>query len=230
MRCFGYYIVKALAKPEWCTLNTCELLSVSENGLSCKFPDLEKCFYINCPKSEREKYKSYLGLNAEEFSEFCDLVSNLFSEKRLTTDARFCRFEDAVKMIRYIHNADDYKIYGLYADEDVFDVFESEGYFKAVKPADYAENCGKSIGWEILGSESAGADYYFNSYIINSLNEIIESKCEIELKADNKTGLIQNSYEEIKEFCKVIQGMGEPVLWLPFEIYDTTPRNNSKQI
>ena len=66
MRCFGYYIVKALAKPEWCTLNTCELLSISENGLSCKFPDLEKCFYIN----EMNNSNDIKG-RKEELGTFC---------------------------------------------------------------------------------------------------------------------------------------------------------------
>lgn len=40
MRAFGYYVVKPLPAPGWCRLDEESILSVSENGLSEKFPDL----------------------------------------------------------------------------------------------------------------------------------------------------------------------------------------------
>ena len=81
MKCFGYYIVKSLIRPEWCTLKTSHILSVSEDGLSEKFPDLTKCFWINYPKSDRRQYQNYLQLDNNEFADFCDLVADLFENK-----------------------------------------------------------------------------------------------------------------------------------------------------
>ena len=36
MKCFGYYIVKPMTKPKWCTLNTSKILTISESDLSYK--------------------------------------------------------------------------------------------------------------------------------------------------------------------------------------------------
>lgn len=79
----------------------------------------------------------------------------------------------------------------------------------------------KKIGYDILGCESLGKGYFsFDSYIINSLNEALEQQTDNSLIIDTQTGLIQNTYEEIKQYCSFIQGQGEPVIWTPYEVYE----------
>ena len=62
MKCFGYYIVKPLEKPEWLNLEAIHILSVG-SGLSDTFPDLAKCFWTNYPESDRIQYKKKLPKN-----------------------------------------------------------------------------------------------------------------------------------------------------------------------
>lgn len=214
MKCFGYYIVKPMPKPKWCTLNTNRILTISEGDLSYKFPDLTKCFWINYPQSDREQYAEYLGLNSDEFLEFCQLVKDLFDLHRISTDGRLRYLEDAFKLSTYIRNNEEYRIVGLYTDGEVFLKFEKEGYFNVVESGNDS-NDGKCLGCEILGSEMLGDGYFgFFSYIENSLNEVLDKN--VSLLIDNQTGLILNTYEETKQFSNMIQGMGEPVIWTPF--------------
>lgn len=218
MKCFGYYLVKPMPKPDWCTLKARKILTVSENNLSCKFPDLRKCFWVNYPKGDRDEYKEYLGLNNSKFSEFCQLISKMFNEKHLTADVRFSCFEDALLISTYLQKINDYKLVGLFTDIELFSEFEKEGYFKIVKAGSNSDR-GKSIGFEILGSELIGENNFsFDSYIINSLNEVLEDN--VDLIVDYQTGLIKNTYKETKHFSDIIQGMGEPVIWRPFELYE----------
>ena len=221
MKCFGYYIVKPLIKPEWCTLKTSHILSVSEDGMSEKFPDLTKCFWINYPRSDRIQYQNYLQLNDNEFSEFCDLVSDLFENKRMTTDVRFCCFEDVKRVFQYLKNVSQYRIVGLFTDSLIFDEFEREGTFETVPSAQDCTILRSIIGCDILGCEHMGKGYFsFGSYIADSLNEVIENQFGDKYVIDCRTGLVQNTYEETKLFCDLIQGQGEFVIWTPFEIYE----------
>ncbi|MDE6729632.1 MAG: hypothetical protein K2J71_02510 [Oscillospiraceae bacterium] len=220
-KCFGYYIVKPLIKPEWCTLKTSHILSVSENGLSEKFPDLEKCFWINYPKSNRTEYQRYLQLSDYDFQDFCKLVADLFEHKRLTTDVRFYCMDDVIKISQYLRNADGYRIIGIFTDSEIFDEFDNKGTFDVVKAGIECSKPKKIIGCDILGCESSGEGYFsFDSYLINSLNEELEQLTDHSLIVDARTGLIQNSYEETKQYCDLIQGQGEPVIWTPYEIYE----------
>lgn len=200
MKCFGYYIVKPLAKPEWCTLNAQSIISVSEDGLSEKFPDLTKCFWINYPERDRIQYQRYLQLSDNDFNELCTDVAGLFNNRLMTTDVRFCRFEDVTKLYKYLKNAEGYKIVGIYAEPETFDKFEKEGSFETVRAGKECKTVlKKSLGCDILGCESIDRGYFsFDSYISNSLNEVLEQLSEIKFTVNSQTGLIQNTYEETK--------------------------------
>ncbi|MBR1421976.1 MAG: hypothetical protein IJ571_00845 [Ruminococcus sp.] len=221
MKCFGFYIIKPLVKPEWITLNTSHILSVSEDGLSEKFPNLEKCFWINYPKSNRVQYQNYLQLDDKDFSDFCKLVADLFDRKRLTTDVRFCCIEDVIKICQYLRNVNGYRIIGIFTDSVIFKEFENEGTFDVVMAGKECTLKKRKIGCDILGCESLGNGYYsFDSYIANSLNEVIEKQSNYRYTVDIKTGLIENTYEETIFFSNLIQGQGEFVIWTPFEVYE----------
>ena len=217
-KCFGYYLVKPLPCPCFFTHKADKILSVSDNGLSDKFPDLSKCFWKNSSEKDKITYAKYLGLNSNEFPAFCENVSDLFSSGRLTASVRFCSSADAVMLSRYIKNHRDYKLVGLFTDIENFSRFENEGYFSAVGAGD--DNItGKLIGCDIIGCDYENDGHsFFDSYTINALNEVLEKK--VDLQIDRNTGLIRNGYDEAKRFAAIIQGQGEPVIWTPFEIYE----------
>lgn len=219
MKCIGYYIVKPLLCPEWCTLQTSHILSVSENSLSEKFPDLKKCLWINYPESNKKQYQKYLMLSDEEFSDFSLLVADLFNNKLLSADVRFSTLEDTMRIYNFLKNVDGYRILGVYTDEDSFKEYENEGLFKIVMSGKENPVPGQKIGYEILGCENCGnGSFSFDSYIINSLYEVIEAQPNTKILIDNQTGLIQNTFEEVKAFCDMIQGQGEYVVWTPCQV------------
>ena len=208
-----------MPKPGWCTLKAESILSVSENGLSEKFPDLTKCFFVNCPRSNRAEYRRYLGLDDDVFSEFCRTVAHLFDDKKLATDSRFVCIEDILAVSRFLRNVEGIRVVGIYTDDDIFEEYRSEGTFDTVGAGMAHSLSSRKIGCDILGCESLDHGYScFDTYIINSLNEKIGQRAE--LKVDEHSGLLQNTYEETKHFCDMISGMGEPVIWTPFEVYE----------
>ena len=134
---------------------------------------------------------------------------------------RFCCLEDVLKIRKYLRKVKGYRIVGIFTDTEIFDEFEREGTFDVVRFGKNNTVKRKSIGFDILGCECCGkGNFCFNSYLSDSLNEVIEKTADIKFTTDSQTGLIQNSYEETEYFCSLIQGMGEFVIWTPFEVYE----------
>ena len=52
----------------------------------------------------------------------------------------------------------------------------------------------------------------------NNLEDVIKEN--FDLKTSPDTGLIQNKFEEAEKFANLIQGMGEPVYWVPYLVYE----------
>ena len=220
MKCFGYYIARPVPKPKYVKLDVSCLLSVG-NELSDTFPDLTKCFWINYPNSERIHYKERLQLTDDEYSDFCCLISDLFNTGRMSPDVRFSRVEDALKVCEYLKDTEGYKILGLFTSSEIFEEFEKEGFFNVFRAGEESSIPCAFLGCDILGSENGGnGSFYFECYLVNSLNEIIAKHFEKEYMVNYETGLMINSFSDVNKFCECIQGMGEPVIWTPFEVYE----------
>ncbi|MDE6593224.1 MAG: hypothetical protein K2K57_09205 [Oscillospiraceae bacterium] len=216
MKCLGYYFVKPLPRPWWCTLETEKILSVSENGLSDKFPDLTKCFFTNYPKRVRYEYAQILGLDEEEFVGFSRLTEELFYKGELDNYSRFRSLGSAEEMLPYLENIGQnigmFRLVGLFTDEEIFC-----GYKRDIQNADESTRfTAKKLGCEILGNSAVkNGELAWDSYIINSLNEELD-----DLRVDSGTGLIVNDFVQVKEFAEMIRSMGESVIWNAFEIYE----------
>lgn len=213
MKCLGYYFVRPLQRPWWCTLEAEKILSVSENGLSDKFPDLTKCVFTNYPKRERFDYARMLGLDEEEFVGFSRLAEDMFNWGELDSYSRFRSLESAEKMLPYLENTGGtFRLVGLFTDED--SVCGYKGNIQNVNKS--GRFTAKKLGCEILGNGAVGdSGLAWDSYIINSLNEEL-----VDLQVDSGTGLIVNDFGRVKEFSEMIRSMGEPVIWNAFEIYE----------
>ncbi|MDE7294085.1 MAG: hypothetical protein K2N72_06645 [Oscillospiraceae bacterium] len=220
MKCLGYYFVRPLPRPWWCTLEAENILSVSENGLSDKFPDLMKCVFTNYPKREHYEYARMLGLDEEEFVGFSRLAGDLFNWGELDSYSRFRSLESAEAMLPYLENIGSkigpkigmFRLVGLFTDEEIF-----REYKKDIQNADESRHfTAKKLGCEILGNGAVGdSGLAWDSYIINSLNEELDG-----LRVDSGTGLIVNDFGRVKEFSEMIRSMGEPVVWNAFKIYE----------
>ena len=79
------------------------------------------------------------------------------------------------------------------------------------------KNDGQFIGYDIIGLEWGG---FIHSYLCNGLQKDIAEKFPLTV---NDYSLIQNPYEQVKEFADYIQGKGEPVYWIPVAMYEHTP-------
>lgn len=220
MKCFGYYIVKPIIRPEVMKIEASNILTISD-GICDTFPDLTKCFWVNYPESDRIRYKEALQLTDSEFSDFCSLISDLFDAGMMAPDVRFSWIEDALKVYKYLKNVDGYRIVGLFTSAEIFAEYEEEGCFSVFKAGEETSIPCKFLGRDILGSENGGnGSFYFECYLANMLNEEIEMHPDSGYSVDSETGLLMNSFSEVSKFCDWIQGMGEPVMWTPFEVYE----------
>ncbi|MBR1554654.1 MAG: hypothetical protein IJ644_04590 [Oscillospiraceae bacterium] len=209
MLCLGYYIAGLVRKPDYCLLDAESILTVSIDALGNNQPDLTKCFYSNYPKRVRKEYADYLHLNPAEFSEFCNLTANLIETNALTIDRRFSRLEDARNMFRYFQDKPEFYLTGLFTKAEYIQELHI--------PASASAPEGVLLGHDILGAWNENGCFDFECYLINSLEK--ELLRQFDLKVSPETGLIQNSFSETERFAQAIQGMGEPVRWMPFAVY-----------
>lgn len=68
---------------------------------------------------------------------------------------------------------------------------------------------GEFIGCDIIGWDISG----FHSFLCNSLHEKFDDI------SFNKYGLLDESFEKVEQMAEKIQGMGEPVNWIPVMIH-----------
>ena len=214
MKLMGYYIVRPVTRPSFCTLDCTHILTVSEYEFDCVFPDLTKCYFINYPQSVREEYAKQYGLDDAAFVKMCQLTNEFINEHRMAIDCRFGSLEDARAMLRFTEKTDGHRIIGIYTEESIAAEFGDE-YFSCI-PLTECDETGITIGCDILGSECIGGDFRYCCYLVNGLDKVIAEKAEIII--DHSTGLLQNPFDEVRGFADMIQGMGEPVVWTPFEI------------
>lgn len=215
MKCLGYYWIFPKCRPEWCSLPADSILSI-DDCFSRKFPDLSGCFWTNYPDKTRQAYREYLRLDRAEFSEFSALTEQLFNCGLLSEYSCFRDIESAVLMGKFLRNIKGYRLVGIFTEYPISPGTEilNDDMSHSI-PTEF-------LGCEILGSFAGnGTSLSLCSYLSNSLNDILAK--ETAYMTDRATGLILNSYEETKKFARQIQGMGEPVVWTPFEIYEYYP-------
>jgi len=212
---FGYYIVEPIQTTTWLHLNCPQVVTITE-CICNVHPLLRGTFWLNCEKQQSE-YKESLGLSAEEFASLKEATVYLYDNRRLDVDARFRELEDAVLIYnKYLYNLPRLKVVSIALDKTYRDIFFTEAEGRLNAPVlNRPKADGHFIGYDILGWDYS----YFHSYLCNSLHEDISEKYPLEI---NEYGLIQNSYSQVEEFARYIDGLGEPVIWLPFAVYEHT--------
>ena len=139
----------------------------------------------------------------------------MFNAEELGHDSCFTKLSDALLISKkYLYNLPCIKIISLALEDAYKDIFIEDATPKwNISLLKEQKTDGDFIGYDILGWDTGG----FHSYLCNGLNKDIESKYSLEI---NDLGLIQNQYSQVKEFAEYIEGQGEPVIWLPFAVYE----------
>lgn len=210
---FGYYIIEPVLRPKYVSLDCTHILSASI--CICNLhPLLDGSFWLNHEK-EQLKYQNKLKLSSEQFSEMKQMVSDLFNEKKLDIDGRFMYLEDVHNFYnKYLNNLKDLKVIAISFDirykNILYDELKNTSNSLVIEDT---QTDGKFLGYEILGWDYGA----FHSYLCNSLDKDILERYKLKV---NNLGIIQNSYNELLDFVKYIKDKGEPVIWLPFAIYE----------
>ena len=214
---FGYYITSPVPKPHYMSLECEKVLTVS-NCICDLHPDLTGCFWDNRAE-EQKAYQKTLGLSDSEFSDMKKAVADLFENQRFETDSRFYSQADAhLFMKKYLYNLLELKVICL-AIEDEYKNILCEEVPQGMKPSPNIPSiftdekiAGKLLGYDILGWDCSA----FHSYLCNGFEKVFSQKYPLKI---NELGMIQNPYEEVKDVAGCLDG-GEPVIWLPFFIYE----------
>lgn len=206
----GYYIVEPVTKPEGISLPCKQIISAS-NCISIHHPDLDEFFWLG--KEEKAgTYQEKFRLSDRTFLQLKEDVSVMLNDMKMGTDGIFRTLKDAEEMYqKYFLASDEISIIGISVEDSYADMLQEE-----------MENSGwlykqGNVQGNLLGFEIVGWDFSgFHSYLCNGLEKTIAEDYTLKV---NYQGLIQNSYEEVVDFTKRIEGMGEPVEWIPIVVY-----------
>lgn len=196
----GYYICKLEDAPRYLSDISEKLISVSD----CLCNHEPQIFLCHGWKSggDNEKYRLSCNLNMEQYLEMSQKITKLFSDEKFFTDGRFLNVKDA----QYFH-----KKYFLDSQYILVSVIIKSCYLNALGKdfkieEEAAGNDEKGLlGCDIIGWDISG----FHSFLCNSLHEKYEN-----IKF-NSFGLLDMEYTDVEKMTLKIQGMGEPVVWVP---------------
>jgi len=211
----GYYIVEPVDRPSCVSLECEKLLSISPCFCDMH-PDLSGCLWDG-HKKEKKAYQERLSMTSDEFTDMEREVSGLFQERRIDTDCRFTVLSDAVNFYqRYLKGRINVRIVSISTPRRYVASLLDEALWGQNAAVSSEEITGTLIGGEILGFDYGS----FHSYLCNGLEKELQKIFHVSFSP--KTGLIQNDFTELERFAEHIQGMGEPVDWIPVLIREHT--------
>ena len=211
----GYYICKIIDTPIWLSGIGKQALSVS-GCIGEQHPD-PKCFMGGWRKKESQRYQNYLKLNNEQYKDFSNEAIRLFNLKQIDVDGRFVQASDAQNFHKRFRLGNTFPIVSLSTTPKYFEILAKElngsnSYGLMNGSADNSLWIGNDmLGWDIAG---------FHSFLCNSLQNGLSGA-----KFNNR-GLLANQFHDVIRYAEQIQGLGEPVEWLPCRLGILTPFEN----
>ncbi|MBE6901192.1 MAG: hypothetical protein E7478_01825 [Ruminococcaceae bacterium] len=205
LKVIGYYISEIINAPKYLSEWNKTLLSVSE----CIGELHPKWSVLSGTRDEKEEYRNKLGLTIEHYIDMTNDFCILLHSKMLDSDRRFYDLADAKRIYtRYFGDKDKYKLVSVSTTNEFYNILnsittQSGSYSNA--PLSTSAKRGKEIGCDILGWENG----IFHSFLCNSLHKELS-----DIRA-NDIGLIDNNYIEVIQAAESVDGLGEPVIWMP---------------
>jgi len=203
----GYYLCETNDTPQWIPMVGKRVLSVS-GCIGEQHPKLE-CFMSGWSEGERQEYQKYLKLNQAQYEGFCQTARRLFDQKKMDVDCRFLRLSDARDFHKRFCSEIDCRIVSISTTPKYFAILEQElkgGNSYGLMSGNVDNSLW--IGSDILGWDIAG----FHSFLCNSL------QLDLPGAKFNDAGLLENRFEDVIRYAERIQGLGEPVEWLPCKV------------
>ncbi len=153
-------------------------------------PDGDQQEYIDCFSSK----ETYIKMSEE--------ITDLFKKCLFDTDGRFLRKENALYFYKKYFNDSKHILVSVCAKEEYIKLLDDD--FNIEKnPVN--EMDGNIIGYDIIGWDISN----FHSFLCNSLEkQFLDAKF-------NSYGLLDETYSKAEQMSFSIQGMGEPVDWMP---------------
>lgn len=200
----GYYICKYGKCPEFLKGISDRFLSVSD----CLCEHEPRISYTHGwkPDGDKKEYIESLLMSTERYIKMSSEINELFNQDVFFGDGRFLDYKDAYYFYDTYFKKLDFKLVAVTMDESYFDLIKE---VLEVNKNCYISGKYKHIGCDIIGWDISG----FHSFLCNSFHEDYPN-----LKF-NKYGLVDEKYSTIEMISKEIQGQGEPVDWIPVNIY-----------
>lgn len=207
LKIIGYYICETVDLPQYLAGISTQLLSVS-NCLGELHPKWEYLFDER-HKGKTSEYQKRLQLGDEQYRALVKTARGLFQQGKLSIDCRFLQKSDAQHFYKQFCPAVACRIVSVSTTPIYFKLLAEElkrsGNLEMLsgRPDNSAPLGCDILGWDIPG---------FHSFLCNSLHQCLP-KAEF-----NEVGLLKNDFSEVAAFARRIEGMGEPVAWIPCKI------------
>jgi len=210
LKVIGYYVCEICEMkdtPDWLWGVGKRVLSVS--GCIGEQHPKPKCFMGGWHKGESREYQKALRLNDERYGELAEAARRLFDLKRMGVDSRFYELSDAQAFCKKFCSALNCRVVSVSTTPEYLDVLAEElkGSNSDGRMSGAPDNS-LWLGSDILGWDICG----FHSFLCNSLQK------ELAGAKFNDMGLLDNDFTDVILYAKQIEGLGEPVRWIPCKI------------
>ena len=195
----GYYICEYTFSPSFLGGISKKNISISE-CLCNHEPRIFLCHGWK-PHGDKQEYINYFS-NKDEYTKMSEEITDLFNEGLFATDGRFLRKENALYFYREYFNDPKHILVSACVKEEYIKLLGDD--FNIEKnPVNEID--GNIIGYDIIVWDISG----FHSFLCNSLEKRFPNV------KFNSYGLLDETYYKTEQMSFSIQGMGEPVDWIP---------------
>lgn len=205
LRIVGYYIVEIVNTPKWLCEIANHIISVS----SCigEIHPKWQIYMGGWKKGEDREYQNKLRMDDEQYQFFSKDANQLFSSRKLDVDGRFSCLSVARRFYDNYFFGSTYKLVSIATCDKYLEILTQEmKNSNASISGETDENL--SLGCDILGWDISG----FHSFLCNSLQD------DLPATRFNSFGLLENNFEEVVQLASQIEGLGEPVEWIPCRV------------
>lgn len=201
----GYYICSVEDTPQFLNGISDKIISVS-SCISYQNPRWE-CLVGGWLIGEEESYREKYKMSSEDYNAMVKEIRYLFNCGRMDTDSRFLYKEDAGNIFDKYFCGKDAMLICLSMEQKYIELLKNE-FSGSNRRITEIKDESELAGYDIIGWDMDG----FHSFLCNNLQSGFD-----EIKF-NKIGLLENDYFEVDNIARKIEGLGEPVEWLPCKI------------
>ena len=225
----GYFIITPVVRPDYMDKQLIPDTILSASDCICDFhPEIDVLWGRS--KEAKHQYIKRLNISQSTYEVMENWIGSKFEEGIFAYPQVFTTIELAKEFLhKYLSRLSDVKIIGIGLTEKYVDKFIEYEEPLNIQENQYGieklllnrilveEKDSKFMGYEILGYEFGA----FHSYLCNGLEKDFNEHFKFRL---NKNGFIP-SPEDAARYCEYSNGEDvgtEPVLWLPWAIYEYT--------